>query len=74
MNHTETPVAPDGRLGRRDDAPTDHAIADEWVFVGMHTGPIALPDGKIVVDNRYYDNLAVAAHVGLLPQDAPTTV
>jgi steroid delta-isomerase-like uncharacterized protein len=67
------------------------AFADEWVFVGTHTGPLVLPDGtelpptgkrvevkgmelvrvrdgKIVVDNLYYDNLAVAAQLGLLPQ------
>ena len=73
------------------------AFADEWVFVGTHTGPVVLPDGtevpptgkrvevqgmelvrirdgKIVVDNVYYDNLAVAAQLGLLPQDVPTTV
>ena len=70
------------------------AFADEWVFVGTHTGPLQLPDGtelaatgkrvempgmefvqvrdgKIVVDNLYYDNLAAAAQFGLLPQ--PTT-
>ena len=75
----------------------DDAFADEWVFVGTHTGPVVLPDGtevaatgkrvevpgmelvrvrdgKIVVDNVYYDNLAVAAQLGLLPQVAPTTV
>lgn len=73
------------------------SFADEWVFVGTHTGPVVLPDGtevpatgkrvevpgmelvrvsdgKIVVDNLYYDNLAVAAQLGLLPQDASTTV
>ena len=73
------------------------AFADEWVFVGTHTGPVVLPDGtelpptgkrvevqgmelvrirdgKIVVDNLYYDNLAVAAQLGLLPQAVPTTV
>jgi steroid delta-isomerase-like uncharacterized protein len=67
------------------------AFADEWVFVGTHTGPVALPDGtevpatgkrvevqgmelvrvrdgRIVADNLYYDNLAVAAQLGLLPQ------
>ena len=72
------------------------AFADEWVFVGTHTGPLVLPDGtelpptgkrvevkgmelvrvrdgKIVVDNLYYDNLAVAAQLGLLPQSVPTT-
>jgi predicted ester cyclase len=30
-------------------------------------------NGKIVVDNLYYDNLAVAAQLGLLPQSAPAT-
>jgi predicted ester cyclase len=72
------------------------AFADEWVFVGTHTGPLVLPDGtelpptgkrvevkgmelvrvrdgKIVVDNLYYDNLAVAGQLGLLPQSVPTT-
>lgn len=74
----------------------DDAFADEWVFVGTHTGPLVLPDGsevpptgkrlevqgmelvrvrgdKIVGDNLYYDTLAVAAQLGLLPQDQPTT-
>ena len=69
------------------------AFADEWVFVGTHTGPLQLPDGtelpatgkhvempgmeyvkirdgKIVADNLYYDNLAVAAQFGLLPPPA----
>jgi steroid delta-isomerase-like uncharacterized protein len=72
------------------------AFADEWIFVGTHTGPLPLPDGtelpptgkrvemkgmefvqmrdgKIVVDNLYYDNLAVAAQLGLFPQGAPAT-
>jgi len=72
------------------------AFADEWVFVGTHTGPVVLPDGtelpptgkrvempgmelvkmrdsKIVVDNLYYDNLAVAGQLGLLPQGVPAT-
>ena len=35
---------------------------------------VRVRDGKIVVDNRYYDNLAVAAQLGLLPQATPTTV
>lgn len=74
----------------------DDAFADEWWFVGTHTGPLVLPDGtelpatgkrvemkgmelvrvrdgKIVVDNLYYDNLSVAAQLGLLPQAAPAT-
>lgn len=73
------------------------AFADEWVFVGTHTGPLVLPDGtevpptgrrvqvqgmelvrmrdgKIVVDNLYYDSVAVAAQLGLLPQAVPATV
>ena len=75
----------------------EDAFADEWVFVGTHTGPLVLPDGtelpptgkrvevrgmelvelrdgKIVVDNLYYDNLPIAAQLGLLPQDAPAAV
>jgi len=31
---------------------------------------VKVRDGKIVVDNLYYDNLAVAAQFGLLPQPA----
>jgi len=73
------------------------AFADEWAFVGTHTGPLVLPDGTelpptgkrvevkgmevvglrdgmIVFNNLYYDNLAVAAQLGLLPQPAPTSV
>jgi steroid delta-isomerase-like uncharacterized protein len=69
------------------------AFADEWTFVGTHTGPFALPDGgqlpptgkrvelrgmefvqvrdgKIVVDNLYYDNMAVLAQLGLIPEGA----
>jgi steroid delta-isomerase-like uncharacterized protein len=75
----------------------DDAFADEWIFVGTHTGPFQLPDGselpptgkrvevrgmeivelrdgKIVANNLYYDNLAVAGQLGLLPQDVPTAV
>ena len=29
---------------------------------------VVMRDEKIVVDNLYYDNLAVAAQLGLLPQ------
>jgi steroid delta-isomerase-like uncharacterized protein len=69
------------------------AFADEWTFVGTHTGPITLPDGtevpptgrrveirgmelvqvrdgKIVVDNLYYDNMASAVRLGLVPEGA----
>jgi ketosteroid isomerase-like protein len=35
---------------------------------------VAMRDGKIVADNLYYDNLAVAAQFRLLPEAAPTTV
>jgi ketosteroid isomerase-like protein len=34
---------------------------------------VRVRDGKIVVDNMYYDNLAVATQLGLLPQEAPAT-
>lgn len=67
------------------------SFADEWTFVGTHTGPFPLPDGgqvpptgkrleirgmelvvlrdgKIVVDNLYYDNVAVLAQLGLVPE------
>jgi predicted ester cyclase len=70
------------------------AFADEWTFVGTHTGPFLLPNaivlaptgkrvevhgmevvrvgphGKIVVNNLYYDNLAVAVQLGLVPEGA----
>ena len=35
---------------------------------------VRVRDGKIVVDNLYYDNLAVAAQLGLVPQGASTPV
>ena len=67
------------------------AFADEWYFIGTHTGPFRLPDGtelpptgkrvelhgmelvelrdgKIVVDNLYYDNLTIAVQLGLVPE------
>jgi hypothetical protein len=31
---------------------------------------VQVRDGKIVVDNLYYDNLAVLAQLGLFPQGA----
>ena len=34
---------------------------------------VKVRDGKIVVDNLYYDTLAVAAQFGLLPQPATTS-
>jgi steroid delta-isomerase-like uncharacterized protein len=69
-------------------------FADEWTFVGTHTGPFRLtdgteppptgkrvefrgmevvqvgPNGKIVLNSLYYDTMAVAAQLGLLPQGA----
>jgi steroid delta-isomerase-like uncharacterized protein len=68
------------------------AFADEWTFVGTHTGPFALPDGsqvpptgkrvelrgmelcrvgddgKLVVDNLYYDSASAAVQLGLVPE------
>ena len=68
------------------------AFADEWTFVGTHTGPFVLPDGshlpptgkrvelrgmefcrvgddgKLVVDNLYYDNTTAALQLGLVPE------
>ena len=72
----------------------DDSFADEWTFVGTHSGPFPLPDGghvpptgkrleirgmelvvlrdgKIVVDNLYYDNVAVLAQLGLVPEGVP---
>ncbi len=34
---------------------------------------VKVRDGKIVVDNLYYDNLAIAAQVGLVAGPAPAT-
>ena len=71
------------------------AFADEWTFVGTHTGPLTLPDGtvlpptgkrvevkgmevvrvgpdgKIVLNTLYFDNLAVAAQLGVVPEGVP---
>jgi len=72
------------------------AFADEWTFVGTHTGgPLTLPngdvlpatgkrvevrgmevvrvnaDGKIVLNTLYYDNMAVAVQLGLIPEAVP---
>ena len=69
------------------------SFADEWTFVGMHTGPFRLPDGtelpptgkrveirgmelvqvrdgKVILNTLYYDNLAVAVQLGLVPESA----
>jgi hypothetical protein len=32
---------------------------------------VEVRDGKIVVDNLYYDNMAVMAQLGLVPEGAP---
>jgi len=34
---------------------------------------VKIRDGKIVVDNLYYDNLTIAAQLGLVPQPATAT-
>ena len=57
------------------------SFADEWTIVGTHavTGKrvvikgmelVELRDGKIVVDNLYYDSFAIAAQLGLVPEGA----
>ena len=69
------------------------AFADEWTFVGTHTGSFRLPDGtelpptgkrveirgmevvrvrdrKIVLNSLYYDTMAVAVQLGLVPESA----
>lgn len=35
---------------------------------------VRVRDGKVVVDNLYYDTFAVAAQLGFLPQQVPTKV
>ena len=34
---------------------------------------VQVRDGKVVVDNLYYDNLTIAAQLGLIPQPVSTT-
>ena len=34
---------------------------------------VKIRDGKIVVDNLYYDNLTIAAQLGLAPQPTAAT-
>jgi len=86
----ELAAFPDVQFGFGSFIEQGDAFADEWSFVGTHTGPFLLPDGselppsgrrvemtgmelvrvrdgKIVVDNLYYDNMAVAAQLGLVP-------
>jgi len=68
-------------------------LADEWTFVGTHTGPLVmadgtelpptgkrielkgmelvqLRDGKIAAQHQYWDNMAVAGQLGVLPEAA----
>jgi steroid delta-isomerase-like uncharacterized protein len=40
-------------------------------FRGMEF--VEVRDGEIVVDNLYYDNLAIAAQLGVVPQGVPAT-
>ena len=62
--HTGPLVLPDGT----EVAPTGKRVEVR----GMEL--VELRDGKIVVDNLYYDNLAVAAQLGVLPRDVPAAV
>lgn len=82
LNHTVRSFVEQGDL-----------FADEWTFVGTHTGPFRLPDGtelpptgkrveirgmelvqvrdgKVILNTLYYDNLAVAVQLGLVPESA----
>jgi len=60
--HTGPLVLPDG---------SELPPTGKRVFVrGMEL--VQMRDGKIVVDNLYYDNLTVAAQLGFVPQLAPT--
>jgi steroid delta-isomerase-like uncharacterized protein len=82
LNHTVRSFVEQGDL-----------FADEWTFVGTHTGPFRLPDGsqlpptgkrveirgmevvqvrdgKIVLNSLYYDTMAVAVQLGLVPESA----
>jgi steroid delta-isomerase-like uncharacterized protein len=92
----ELAAFPDVQFGFGNYVEQGDAFADEWTFVGTHTGAITMPDGsevpatgrrvemkgmeyvqlrdgKIIVDNLYYDNLSIAMQLGLVPQVAPTT-
>ena len=69
-------------------------LADEWTFVGAHTGPLVMPDGtelpptgkriefkgmelvqhrdgKAAVQHLYWDYMAVAGQLGVLPEQPP---
>jgi steroid delta-isomerase-like uncharacterized protein len=82
LNHTVRSFVEQGDL-----------FADEWTFVGTHTGSFRLPDGtelpptgkrveirgmevvrvrdgKIVLNSLYYDTMAVAVQLGLVPMSA----
>jgi steroid delta-isomerase-like uncharacterized protein len=82
LNHTVRSFVEQGDL-----------FADEWTFVGTHTGSFRLPDGtelpptgkrveirgmevvrvrdgKIVLNSLYYDTMAVAFQLGLVPESA----
>jgi steroid delta-isomerase-like uncharacterized protein len=82
LNHTVRSFVEQGDL-----------FADEWTFVGTHTGSFRLPDGtelpptgrrveirgmevvrvrdgKVVLNSLYYDTMAVAVQLGLVPESA----
>lgn len=61
--HTATVRLPDGT----NLAPTGRRVE----IRGMEL--VQMRDGKIIVDNLYYDNVAVLAQLGLLPQPKPAS-
>jgi ketosteroid isomerase-like protein len=57
------------------------AFADEFTIAGTHAATgnrveltgmemVRMRDGKIVVDNLYYDSMAIASQAGLIPEGA----
>jgi ketosteroid isomerase-like protein len=57
------------------------AFADEFTIVGTHTATgkrveirgmelVRMRDGKIVVDNLYYDPMSIVSQAGLVPEGA----
>ena len=90
----ELAAFPDIQFGFSTFVEQGDTFADEWTFVGTHTGSLTMPDGnelpptgkrveikgmefvqlrdgKIVIDNLYYDNVAVLTQLGLVPQGVP---
>jgi ketosteroid isomerase-like protein len=55
------------------------SFCDEFSIVGTHAATgrrveingmemVRMRDGKIVVDNLYYDSMAIASQIGLVPE------